>query len=543
MQQHDKKPDTLVACPYGAGFHLNTHQAWSILKVFHAYQLILAAAFFILFATKVGPALFGQSDATLFYAVSLSNFAIVLFSSAIIHRVNYLSLVQFKIIVDIATLTLLMHASGGITSGLGILIAVSVAAGGLMAGGICTLAFAAIATFAILGEQVYADISNTFSTTAYTYASVLSTSFFAIALLAVVLTRRSEASEQVIQQQTEDIFALELLNSHIIEQLKSGIIVIDADYNILLRNTAACRLARSSLKLGKPLAEASLTCWRYLNHWLYSPEKNTATLAAEEESPRVRLQFRQLQNLGEKAYLVSLEDLSTIDQQVQQAKLASLGGLTANIAHEIRNPLGAISHAGQLLAESCSIQSEDKRLLDIIHQQSKRINGIVQSVLNLSRFQQTQIEPININTWLDEFEEEFINEFSLLESPFTITCKSEETYFNCDKHHLKQIVDNLCSNALKHGQHESTKFIIMINVGTHQDTQRTYLSISDKGNGINEEIAKRIFEPFFTTSKSGTGLGLYICKQLAELNQANLQYKTTHEGGSNFTLTFENTTH
>ncbi|ORU89829.1 MAG: two-component sensor histidine kinase [Cycloclasticus sp. symbiont of Poecilosclerida sp. M] len=538
VQQKEKTTDKLIACPYNKGFYLSAEQAWSNLKVFHAYQLILSAAFFVLFASETGPSLFGQSNAALFYSASLAYFALTLFSTALIRHLSYKSLVQFKILIDIIALSLLMHASGGITSGLGVLLAVSVAAGGLMAGGVCTLAFAALATFAVLGEQLYADYKNVFDTTAYTYTSALSTSFFAIAALALVLTKRAEDSEQVIHQQSQDIYTLELINGHIIEQLSSGVIVIDANKNILLKNKAANHFVENNIKLGKPLAEVSTDFSELLDCWVNSPKQQTAIIEGKAASPRIQLQFHRLATDAENAYLIFLDDLSVVDQQVQQQKLALLGGFTARIAHEIRNPLGAISHAGQLLAESDQIPQDDRRLLDIIHQQSERVNGIVKSILNLSRLEQTTVDVIDMSTWLKEFEVEFTNEFGLNQSPLIMTKPTSTIAVLFDKNQLKQIIDNLCSNALKHGQQDIDEPNIMLTLGIQKNSQQTYLAVSDNGKGMNPDIVERIFEPFFTTSSSGTGLGLYISNQLAELNHATLRFTQNSNGGSCFTLYF-----
>ena len=199
MISTDRQDDFVKTCPFGNGFYLPTAQAWRTLKVFHSYQIVLSAAFFGLFVTQTGPSIFGQSNESLFQAVSLIYLALTIFSTVFIRKpyIAYTRQVQFKILADIVFLTLLMHASGGITSGLGILLAVSVAAGGLLAGGQCTLVFAAVATFAVLGEQIHADFTQQFAKTAYTYAGVLSASFFTIGLLALVLAKRVESSEKV----------------------------------------------------------------------------------------------------------------------------------------------------------------------------------------------------------------------------------------------------------------------------------------------------------------------------------------------------------
>ena len=422
------------------------------------------------------------------------------------------------------------------------LLAVTVAAGGLLAGGQCTLAFAALATFLILGEQVYASSINSFATTAYTYAGVLSASFFTIATLAMVLAKRVEVTEELAAQHVKDIYNLEQLNSYIIQHLQSGIIVIDAEYNIRLANDAAGTFLNKPLTWGEPLATSASECWHLFNRWLRAPEKNTAILSSRANLARLQLKFNKLDSLGKPAFIIFLDDLSAVDQQIQQGKLASLGHLTASIAHEIRNPLGAISHAGQLLSESDNIANEDKRLLEIIHNHSDRVNSIVKSILQLSRQEQTLTEPVKLNKWLVDFEKEFSEQFALIETPFNISFSDSNILVNFDKNHLKQIIDNLCSNALKYGQNDNAQETINIDVIHDLNKQQTSISIIDNGPGIEKKTVQHIFEPFYTTSSTGTGLGLYISNQLAELNHASLSYSAPATGGSCFTLTITDKT-
>lgn len=543
MHSAPKPSEFVKTCPFGSGFYLPAEQAWRTLKVFHAYQMVLSLAFFGLFISHTGPSIFGQSNAALFQSVSLTYLAFIFFSTVFIRKpyIPYARQVQLKIISDILLLTLLMHASGGITSGLGILLAVSIAAGGLLAGGQCALVFAAIATFAVLGEQVYADIGDVFAKTAYMYAGVLSASFFTIAILALVLAKRVETSEQLALEQSREIDDLIQLNDYIIKHLQSGIIVIDQHQTIRLTNQAANTLLGLKLTTGASLSDISTESSQLFQRWLQSPNENSAILTASTNTPRIKLHFNQLDTFTYSAYIIFLDDLSSLDQQIQQGKLASLGRLTASIAHEIRNPLGAISHAGELLSESPSIEKEDQRLLDIIHNHTGRVNSIVKSILQLSKQEDSHIENIHLSNWFAEFDEQFKEQFGLTESPLVIKISHQINYIQFDKNHLKQIIDNLCSNALKYGQRNRSKPFIEIRCGTHKTTQRHFINITDKGAGIEESVALQIFEPFFTTSKSGTGLGLYISNQLAELNHAKLIYSVNADGGSTFTLLINKT--
>jgi len=168
------------------------------------------------------------------------------------------------------------------------------------------------------------------------------------------------------------------------------------------------------------------------------------------------------------------------------------------------------------------------------------VNSIVKSVLQLSRQEESHVETFTLMPWLTEFEGHFKEQFGLTESPLQITVSSDISDISFDKNHLKQIIDNLCGNALKYGQRNPSKPVIAISCGIRSSNQQVFIRVSDNGEGISEKVAQQIFEPFYTTSVSGTGLGLYISSQLAELNHAKLSYHANTESGSQFTLLFNN---
>ncbi len=227
-----------------------------------------------------------------------------------------------------------------------------------------------------------------------------------------------------------------------------------------------------------------------------------------------------------------LVDIALYNQQVQQSKLASLGRLTASIAHEIRNPLGAISHAGQLLAENALLSIQDRRLTEIIQTHSVRVNHIIEDILQLSRRTDSRREKIRLNAWLDNYRRNFSLEHSVNLDAFMLLLPAESLCGLIDPGHLRQIMDNLCRNALKYGKPQAGPIILRVLVAQ----QMPCIEIIDNGSGISREHQSHLFEPFFTTSTSGTGLGLYISKELAELNQAKLSYYLTDDKRSCFRL-------
>jgi two-component system sensor histidine kinase PilS (NtrC family) len=524
--------DTIFPCPISKGYGIPAKQAWMLLKVFLAYRVILGSLFVVLFYIRLSPSLIGSYDKQLFILSSQSYLAISILSGlCILGRITgYTVQAQLLIVTDIFILTLLMHACGGITSGMGILLAVSIASGGLLIGGRCAMFIAALASLAVLAEQIYADYSNSFASTSYTYAGMLGASFFTIAFLSYILAKRSEQILELADQQQQTISKLEELSQYIIQHMHSGIIIVNRNQSVQMANEASLRLVNLSVipdvlnNISEPLAKAFQT-------WLMDAEKNFVQIKLPNQSD-IHIRFMVLPTRQEFYYMIILEDITLYNQRLQQSKLASLGQLTASIAHEIRNPLGAISHAGQLLSEIPYLSDQDKRLTEIIQTHSSRVNHIIEDILKLSRRSSSSREKIQLKAWLENYLLNFRLEHSVSSETFQLSDGNDGLCAFMDSNHLKQIMDNLCLNALKYGKPELGTILLQL-LNNQQDV---CIEVIDRGPGISSENIHHLFEPFFTTSASGTGLGLYISKELAELNQAKLSYHLTKDNQSCFRL-------
>jgi two-component system, NtrC family, sensor histidine kinase PilS len=529
---HDNNADIIFPCPFSTGYGIPTSQAWALLKIYSGYRLVLAGLFVALFYSRMGPSLLGSYDAKVYEYSIHGYFAVSALSVICIFwwRTGYSVQAQLLIFTDIGILTLLMHTCGGISSGLGILLAVAIAAGGLLIGGRCALVFAAMATLAVLAEQVYASVTHSFVKTAYTSAGMLGASFFAIALLSFVLANRSEHMLKIANQQKKIIINLEELNRYIIQNLQSGIVIVNQEKLIEMANDAALKLTHT-LVHPKKLLEISGLLEQSFEDWLLNVAQDFVLLKLPNQV-EIHVRFTVLPTAGGVYYLVTFEDMALYNQRVQQSKLASLGQLTASIAHEIRNPLGAISHAGQLLSENPDLTKPDLRLLEIIRTHSSRVNSIIEDILQLSRRGDTRRDAITLQTWLQDYLEQFVVEHGADMASFKMILAKEPLVIYMDAGHLKQIMDNLCRNALKYGNPDNG--IITLRVYIYQ--QAPCLEVIDQGPGVSANYIPRLFEPFFTTSSTGTGLGLYISKELAELNQATLRYYLTSDHHSCFRL-------
>ncbi len=529
------QPETISPCPFSKGYRIPVEQAWSLLKVFFIYRFIISSLFVILLYSNFDLSLLKNQDTRLFFFSSQSYLIFSIISGIFTFKrlFGYTSQAQVAIFSDIIFITLLMHASGGINSGIGILLAIPIASGGLLIGGHCALLFAALASLSIITQQVYTNQSSSVDPTSFTYAGMLGAAFFTIAYLSFILAKRTEQSEILASQHQQTISNLEELNQYIIQHLQSGIIISTTDQKIKMYNEASLTICDKKEKLEnfKKLSDISPQLSDYFQQWVEDNNQNVVLISPPNQS-QMHCRFSLLKTRLETFHMIILEDIALYNQRLQQSKLASLGCLTASIAHEIRNPLGAISHAGQLLSEAPELSTQDHRLTEIIQSHCLRVNKIIEDILQLSRREPSKRKKIELNHWIKSYLQIFIQTSDCDLTRFKIESKADNLWVHVDIGHLKQILDNLCFNALKYGNSSQETIILELDNSENSPCIR----VIDNAAEIPPEIANRLFEPFFTTSPTGTGLGLYISKELAELNQAKLSYAMTDKNKSCFTL-------
>jgi two-component system sensor histidine kinase PilS (NtrC family) len=510
---------------------------WRPLRFLTFYRLILAGLLSTIFFMLPDSKSLGSHAPWLFGMVVLGylGFALVAGFTARLRRPRYRVQAFVQVLVDLIAIVLLMHASGGLESGLGILLILAVAVGGLLLPGRLAYFFAAVATLAILAEFGLATLAGRGGGGEdFTRAGLLGMVLFTTAVIAHLLARHIRETEALAEQRGVDLANLARLNQHVIHRLQSGIVVVDEHEQVhLMNDTAQVMLQAPRERAGTPLRLLSPELAERLQRWhgdpgwvpeIFTPANSQASLA-----PR----FTALGRTHDSATLIFLEDTAALAQQAQQMKLAALGRLTASIAHEIRNPLGALSHAGQLLAESPHLDAGEHRLTEIIRSNSQRMNHIIEDVLQLSRRGQTQPRELAIGGWLQECIGEQIRCGRLAAAQITLNVPAEAVpHVSFDPGHLHQIVWNLVNNALQHGGGQAE-----LRLGLTAARQPC-LDVLDRGPGIPAEAEAQIFEPFFTTAAGGTGLGLYLARELCELNRARLSYEPRAGGGSRFRVTF-----
>ena len=519
--------------------------SWRVLGTLNAFRALLAAALLVIFFASGEPRVFGDQYPALFLVMAGAYFLFASAASlALSKRWLTADLQAFvQALVDIVAIVVLMHASGGISSGLGGLLIVFVGAASLVLPRQVPTMLAAIATFAILGQQAFTQFSGTPVPANYPAAGILSAVIFAMALATRPLGRRIQASEALALQRGVDLQNLSELNEYIVQHLRESIIVLDQDDKIRLSNGSATRLLGATGQVrGLPLKSVFEPLADYMQGWRDDPEQPSHpefTIVTAGDGLRVTAHLAPLGKDGVRGgpVLVFLEDASLMNERVQQSKLASLGRLSASIAHEIRNPVGAMSHAAQLLRESPGLSEDDQRLTEIIETHSDRVSHIIDNVLQLSRRESSQPERLALRPWLDEFSREFTNTLELQEGELAIADMPDDLEVRMDRSHLRQVLWNLCDNAVKYAS-ETGGILVELAGGRLQGQGRPYVEVRDHGLGVDASTADKMFEPFYTERSGGTGLGLYISRELCELNRATLLYLDRPGGGSIFRIVF-----
>lgn len=422
--------------------------------------------------------------------------------------------------LDIIFVVLLISFIGDMQSGFIILLNVIVAALSILLPGRYAIFFAAIASFILLTISFIEYFYGRSSHLSTFYSSgIYGASLFATALTAWYLAHRIKISENIAWLQSCELASMQRMNEYIIERLHSGVIYVDLNRHIQLMNTAAKHFFHlPSDYVYSSLSQLSTVLDDKCQQFMDNIQQHSRPSQIILETPFLRVYFFSAAIDSQAATLIFLDDMSAVAQQVQQLKLASLGRLSASIAHELRNPLGAISHAVQLLGDTTGLDEENLRLKYLIIKNCNRMNSVIKNVLQLSRQEKSKPELIEFFPFITHFKHDFCvyNQCNIIIDPSV----NATTRFMFDKSQLEQILVILFDNAMRHGRDKADTVTIMISIKASLSSVE--IMIQDTGPGIPEHLQHDIFEPFFSTLSSGFGMGLFIAKDLCEVNQAQL---------------------
>jgi two-component system sensor histidine kinase PilS (NtrC family) len=506
------------------------------LRYFNLFRLIVAALFLV-FGARIG---LGSEAPRLFWSVALFYLAIVLalgFPDAE-NRIGFRRLMAIQSFVDMLILSIVMWTSGGYPSGIPVLMMIMLAGYGLLAEGRVVLFMASLATIGVLTENGWRTFvaHGKMGEADFFQVALACISFFIIALGARLLAQRARANASLAAARGVALARQQAIYAHIIRDMRDGVIVLRADGIVRQANPSACTLLDLDSMEDRLLADVAPALAEYCR-----TDANETGQLIKLGQTRHLLRCRVVGHAGngedgegEGDMLIFLTDLEDIQRRMQQLKLISLGRLTASMAHEIRNPLSAVTQAAELLCEEKRTNMQ-VRLAKIINDNARRIERMIRDVLALGRRERTQPEALPLA--------EFITE--LFEAS-GLGGKNEKNIFRADidpgltlgidRAHLHQIFDNLLSNARRYCSGKPGSIRVWAeDVGNGL----VRVHVRDDGSGLDEQVRTHLFEPFFTSHAKGTGLGLYIARELAEANDFNLELLDNDPGrpGAHFILT------
>lgn len=511
-------------------------QAQRLLRLYHLYRLSVGITLVLLISSNMDNRLLTSANDDLLRSGSwlylVLNILLVVFFENTRRPAQLFSLA----LTDVLLLCGLFYAAGGVASAIGNLLIVSVAISNTLLRRRIGLLIAAVGALGIVGLSFLLSFSHPATPNDYLQAGTLGALCFAASLLVQGLSRRLEASENLAKQRASEVVGLETLNALILQRMRTGILVLDDQRRVQLANHSALTLLGCERLEGRLIDDHFPSLVERLQLWLNNPTLRPQSLKVANSGLELQPSFIALDPSPQHQTLVFLEDLAQIAQQAQQLKLVALGRLTAGIAHEIRNPLGAISHAAQLLRESEELNGADRRLTQIIQDHSQRMNRVIENVLQLSRRQQTVPQRLDLKPWLEQFVAD-IREHATDRQTIHLSVAAGDFKTLMDPDQLNQVLDNLIRNAWRHSAQNHDQAQVWLALFIDSDTQLPILEILDDGPGVSPDHQAQLFEPFFTTSHQGTGLGLYLSRELCESNQARLDFKPRHDGGC-FRITF-----
>lgn len=508
------------------------------------FRVLLAAALVVIAALQGTPVLLGERYPLAFLALACL-YALLAICIALLLRgptARPLLLAWLQIFVDIACIVLMVHTAGGAGTGIEGLLVVFVVGVGMTLPARSAYLAAAVAALALLFEQSLSFLGGVAPANSFIAAGTAGAIMLLMAVAVQPLVRHVRDTSELARQRGIDLQNLAQLNEYIIQNLREAILVIDEQQTIrLINQTAMDQLGVDKLRSGDHLPDALPQLANILADWRRGDldlARDLPNFVAADGATILSAHFAPLSDdTAGGPVLVFLEDASLLEEKVQQSKLAALGRLSASIAHEIRNPVGALSHAAQLLQESENLEAQDQRFIEIIQTNSRRVSEIIENILQLSRKEAARPQRLPLNNWVDSFVAEFVSTLDLFEGQLSIV-ESADVDVLMDPSHLHQVAWNLCENAVKYASETAGAIAVEVRFGRMPNNGRPYLEISDHGPGIPAEMEDSVFEPFATGRGGGTGLGLYICRELCERNRASLRYRPREGGGSTFQIMF-----
>lgn len=426
------------------------------------------------------------------------------------------------LLVDVFVNALVVTATGGIVSGFSVFYVITAAASAvLLKQRSLSLLIAAITVIAVLGES-WLQYESTGSANGLLPAGMFGTLIFLVTLAVQILSGRLFKAESTALEAQRQREALKALNEEIILHMSTGVLRVDNQGLLHPINQQAHQWLALDGQFPPSLEQLYPPLKQQFNDWKQGLRVSRVPFKPNPDAPELVASFADTDSSLGLGALIFLEDHSPVKLRAQTLKLQSLGKLAGSIAHEIRNPLAAISHASQLLSEREQWESQERQLTDIVVKNCERVSGIIDNVLSVSRRQPPEVQQLELKTWLETFVAEYLA--LRQDSPNIDLLMDRQIQIDFDPQHLRRVLTNLLDNALRHSQSQTQALTARIRFTANAALAKCHLDIEDDGVGVSEENLPHLFEPFFTTAQGGSGLGLYLCQDLCQLNGAELTY-------------------
>ena len=497
---------------------------WISLRYFNIYRMAVAALFLGITLYYDDALNLGSYRLGFFRGVCLAYLALGFVFQSLLRNLKDLFNLQLSahITIDIVAITLLMYASGGLRSGLGVMMLIALTGAALVAPRRLSLLYAALAAIALLLEQTYWLLKFDAPEANYLQPALLAIGGFAGTGVVGWLAQRVATNERLARERGRALETQMRVHQLVIADMQDGVLVLDREGRVAQHNPRAQRLLGVGALQGAELARllpGFEERWRAWN----AGDSAAARFELDLRGRGLRLRLVET-GAAEQLAVVFVEDTTRSREEARQLKLAALGRLTANIAHEIRNPLSAISHAAELLEEG-ERGAGSERLTRIIRDNTRRLERLVSDVLQLNRRDRASADRVALESWLPAFVRDFCANESVTADRIALDI-SRPASVEFDREHLHQVLWNLLRNAVRHARREPAS--VRLSVYAYGD--QVELNVADNGPGVERAILGQLFEPFFTTESKGTGLGLYLARELCAANRAALEYVDDMQG-------------
>jgi len=447
---------------------------------------------------------------------------------------DFYRLASLSLSTDILFLGLLVVTTSGIEDGLGILLVFTSGASAIVLPLRFALALASLAAVAMVGTEIWAYSQGIAEARQLVQSALFGMTALVTAVLAHRIAYWARDYRLIAERRKATLTKLEQANELIIRRMRTGVIAVDENDRVRIMNESAWFSMGSPRVREKPLAEFSPRLHAALEEWKRHPTEDPKPVVLEPSQAQILPSFVQLPAESGLGAMIFMTDNNVVARRAVELSVNSLAKLSGSIAHEIRNPLAALNHASQLLEESPQIRLSEMRLIHIIQNHAKRMNGIVENILQLSRREQSQPEVVPLHVFLPEFAMEFETSKVNHSLEFTAKLDGQQAYVLYDKSQLHQCLWKLLDNAADHASREKATPKVSLQLRSDEAAGYCVVTVADNGPGINKEGLSKIFEPFYTTRKEGSGLGLYIARQLCEANQAELTVDSEIGKGAQF---------